>query len=891
MRVTPRSLLAVALLAAFLVGDSRTTNAQTGADPFDMETFRGLAFRSIGPSLTTGRVADLEVDPNDPDTWYLAVGSGGLWKTVNRGNTWVPIFDEYPSYSLGAVVVDPRDSNTVWLGTGENTHNRSTSWGDGIYKSIDAGATWRRVGLADSQKIQRILIDPRDSDTVWVAAPGPLWNAGGDRGLYKTTDGGGSWNRVLHVGDDTGITDAVFKPGDPDTVYAAAYQRRRRNAMTIAGGPEAGVLRSTDGGASWERIENGLPTVDMGRIALGVDERNPDRVYAMVVARGDAGGFFVSENGGDAWERMSDYSGGDPQYYGEIFVDPHLPDTIWNIEVPIMRSTDKGATWERMNFEMHVDHHEIVFDPADQGHMWIGNDGGLYETYDGGETWRHFTNLPLSQFYRVSADNSRPFYRVCGGAQDNGTTCGPSRTLNSAGIRTSDWYRVGGGDGFQAYFDPHRPEYVYAQSQNGALNRLDLGTGISGGIRPTANEEDRGRWHWDSPLVVSPHVPGRIYYGGHRLYRSDDRGDNWTAVSGDLTRNLDRREIPIMGRVQDEDAVGLHLYTTTMSVLTTIDESPLVEGLLYTGSDDGLVHVSEDGGESWVRIESIPGLPESSYVTDIHASPRDANVVFATFNNWQNGDFRPWVMRSDDRARTWVDITANLPQRSGTWSIVQDHLSGGLLFVGTEFGVYFSVDGGDRWTELRGGIPKMQARDLHIQRDWNDLVVGTFGRGVYILDDYTALRDVNEASMAEAGALFRVRPAPLFNERNQVRAVWGDKTEPNPPFGAILTYHLREALPQGAELVLTIRDEGGELVRRISLPNRTGVQRVAWDLRRDPPPQPAGRGGRSGGRGGRGRQGAMVDTGRYTATLARVQGGDVTALGASQSVLVVPLER
>ncbi len=853
------------------------------ADQLTMERFRGLAFRSIGPSLTTGRISDLEIDPKNPNVWYLAVGSGGLWKTINRGNTWTPIFDEYPSYSLGAVVVDPRDSNVVWLGTGENTHNRSASWGNGVFKSIDAGKTWKQVGLKDSQKIQAILIDPRDSDVVYVVSPGPLWNAGGDRGLFKTADGGATWKRVLHVSDDTGITDAVFKPGDPDVIYAAAYQRRRRNAMTIAGGPEAGILRSTDGGGTWKRIEKGIPDVEMGRIALGVDRRNPNRVYAMVVARGNAGGFFLSENGGDSWTRMSGYSGGDPQYYGELFVDPHRPDTIWNIEVRIMRSTDKGATWKRMGFDMHVDHHEIVFDESDPKHMWIGNDGGLYETYDGGGTWRHFTNLPLSQFYRVSADDSRPFYRVTGGAQDNGTVAGPSRTRNRVGIRTSDWSRIGGGDGFQAYFDPSKPEIVYAQSQNGALNRLDLHTGQSVGIRPTAGQKDRGRWHWDSPLVVSKHAAGRIYYAGNRLYRSDDRGDKWTPVSADLTRNLDRKKIPIMGKVWDAKAVGLHLYTTTMSVVTALDESPLLEGLLYTGSDDGLFQISGDGGGKWTRIESIPGLPKRSYVTDVFASPRAADVVFATFNNWQNGDFRPWVMRSDDRGRTWVNITGNLPERSGTWSVVQDHLDGDLLFVGTEFGVYFTVDGGDRWVELRGGIPKIQARDLHIQRRWGDLIVGTFGRGAYILDDYSALRDVDPKTMGAEAWLFRTRSAPMFDQLNQVRAAWGDKTESNPPYGATLTYHLRDPLPRGSQLVLTITDTSGERVRQITLPNKSGVQRVTWNLRRDPAPRRGGQGRRR----QRGRSGPGIEPGRYTARLGRLAGDTVSPLGEPQSILVV----
>ncbi|NQW02567.1 MAG: glycosyl hydrolase [Acidobacteria bacterium] len=868
--------------------------AQSGSGRMTMDVFRGLEFRSIGPSITTGRVSDLEVDPNDDNVWYLTVGSGGLWKTVNRGNTWTPIFDDYPSYSLGAVVVDPRDSNVVWLGTGENTHNRSTSYGDGVYKSTDAGNTWTRMGLEDSQKIQRILIDPRDSDVVYVATAGPLWNSGGDRGLYKTTDGGDTWTRSLYVSEDAGITDAVFHPENPDTIYAAAYQRRRQNAMTIGGGPEAGIFKSTDAGASWERIENGISAGDRGRIALGVDPRNPDRVYAIVVARGDNGGFFVSEDAGSSWQRMSDYSGGDPQYYGEIFVDPHQPDTIWNVEAPIMRSTDKGATWERVPFQMHSDHHEIVFDKDDPKHMWVGNDGGLYETHDAGDTWRHFTNLPLSQFYRVSADSSRPFYRVCGGAQDNGTVCGPSRTLNEAGIRTSDWYRVGGGDGFQAFFDPNNADIVYAQSQNGALNRLDMSTGESVGIRPSrggpdVGEQDVLRWHWDSPLLVSRHAAGRIYYGGNRLFRSDDRGDAWTAVSGDLTRNLDRREIEIMGRVWPEDAVGLHLYTTTMSVITALDESPLVEGLLYAGTDDGLVQVSEDGGDTWRRIESIPGLPDRSYVTDVFASSRDSDAVFATFNNWQNGDFRPWVLKSEDRGRTWGNITGNLPVRSGTWSVVQDHLNPNLLFAGLEFGVWFTVDGGDQWVELRGGIPRMQARDLHIQRQWTDLVVGTFGRGVYILDDYSALRDVSAETLDADGWLFPLRPVPLFNELGQVRAAWGDDVYPNPPVGATLTYHVREPVTGGAQLVLTITDSAGAQVRRLALPGDAGIQRATWDLRRDPPAGAAADGRGGGGRGGG--QGARVETGRYTATLGRLVGGQVTALGEPQTVLVVPLER
>ena len=892
MKATTGMVL-VALLAT-----TSSLSAQSGSDRLSMEAIRGLEFRSIGPSLTTGRVSDLEVDPNNSNVWYLTVGSSGLWKTVNRGNTWTAIFDEYPSYSLGTVIVDPRDSDVVWLGTGENTHNRSTSYGDGVYKSADAGTTWTKVGLADSQKIQKILIDPRDSDVVYVAAAGPLWNPGGDRGLYKTTDGGATWSRALHVSEDTGITDAVFHPEDPDVIYAAAYQRRRRNAMTIGGGPEAGVFKTTNAGATWERIEDGLPQVDKGRIALGVDFRSPERVYAMIVAQGDNGGFFMSENAGESWTKMSDYSGGDPQYYGEIFVDPHRPNTIWNIEVPIMRSTDNGATWERMDFSMHSDQHEIVFDESDPMHMWIGNDGGLYETFDSGTTWRHFTNLPLSQFYRVSADNARPFYTVCGGTQDNGTHCGPVRSLNSVGVRTSDWYSVGGGDGFQAYFDREIPEIVYRQSQNGVLGKLDLRTGENTDIRPLrqtseagdedeeAEEVDRGRWHWDSPLVVSEHGDGRLYYGGNRLYRSDDRGDTWVAASPDLTRQLDRDALPVMGQLWPDNAVGRHLYTTALSVTTTVDESPLLAGLLYVGTDDGLVHVSEDGGGAWRTMDNtLPGLPDNAYVTDLYASRRDSNVVFATFNNFQRGDFAPYVYRSEDRGRTWRSIAANLPERAGAWSIVQDHVDADLLFVGMEFGVWFSVDGGGRWAQLRGGIPAAMARDLHIQPHWDDLIVGTFGRGAYVLDDYSPLRDVSAEVLDSEAWLFASRPALLYNEHRYEQAAWGNVTQPNPPYGAQMTYYLRAAPAEGEQLLLSIRSEAGELIRQLEVAAEPGMHRVAWDLRHEPiPPE-------EGTRQRRERPGPRVETGRYLARLERVVGETTTALADPQVILVVPLQR
>ena len=934
---------------------------------FDAEALRKFEFRSIGPSLTTGRISDIAVDPRNPSVWYVAAAAGNLWKTENRGNTWTPIFDDYVSYSLGAVTVDPKDSNVVWLGTGENNNQRSVSFGDGVYKSTDAGKTWKRVGLEHSEHIQNIIIDPRNSNVVYVTAIGPLWASGGDRGLYKTTDGGQSWKAVLTISPDTGVTDLVMDPKNPDVLYAAAYQRRRAVGQLVGGGPESGLYKSTNGGQTWTKLTKGLPTVDIGRIGLGLNWRNPRSVYALVTSQRGEGGFFRSDDAGGSWTRTGKrvptpgrggreggggggggrggpaddwYRGGDPGYYNEIFVDAHDPETIWSLQTNVDRSTDGGKTWIQVSMPgVHVDHHDIVFDPADKNHVLLGNDGGLYETYDGMKTWRHFTNLPLSQFYRVNVDNSRPFYIVCGGMQDNGTICGPSRTANRVGIRTSDWYTVGGGDGFQARVDPDDPKIVYAQSQEGNLSRLDLRTGQRVQIRPTAQNTTGGppppppppaggesgtgrggrgstrfgRWHWDAPLITSAHVPRRIYFGGDRLYRSDDRGSSWVAVSGDLTRQLDATNIPIMGKVWPRDSVAFNQATTTLSTITTIDESPLLEGLIYVGTDDGLVQITEDGGANWRKVEKFPGVAEYAYVTDVSASPRDVNTVFATFNNYQRGDFKPYVMKSTDRGRSWASIAGNLPARSGAWSIVQDHLNGNLLFAGLEFGVWTTVDGGTSWVQLKGGIPTTQARDLHIQRREGDLIVGTFGRGAFILDDYSALRALTPQALTEEAHLYPLRDAQMFDVLTQQQAAWGNVATPNPPYGAVFTYSVGRT-DGGTKLVLNITDEGGKQIRRLPVSSGVGVGRVTWDLRGEPPAQrqttdsaAAGRGGRGSGAdapggdeqdpppsgfgGGRGgpQQGPPVSAGRYRAAIGKLDGDKFTPIGATQSFQVVPL--
>jgi photosystem II stability/assembly factor-like uncharacterized protein len=871
---------------------------------------KDLAVRNIQGTFSGGRIADIAVDPRNRSVWYVATASGGLWKTSNHGLNFQPIFDDGGSYSLGCVAIDPKNSDVVWLGTGENQAQRAIGYGDGIYKSADAGRTWKNMGLPNSEHIAKIWIDPRNSNVVWVASQGPLFSPGGDRGLYQTTDGGATWKASLAISENTGITDFDVDPRNPDIMYAAAYQRRRHTSIIIAGGPESAIYKTTDAGVHWNKLTDGIPTVDKGRIALAVSPQKPDVVYATITTnrQNKLSGFYRSDDAGAHWTMTAPFIVQDPEYYGEIYADPFQYDRVYLMDAAVRVTSDGGKTVQAAGWQIHSDNHALAFDPTDPNHLLEGNDGGLFESYDHGRSWRHFNNIPVTQFYRVSVDNGSPFYNIYGGAQDNGSQGVPSRTINRAGIRTSDWINTGGGDGFQSRADYADPSTVYACSQNPGCNRLDLKTGVSVSIRPRFGDEDKTlRSRWDLPFILSPHSHTRLYIAGNRLMRSDDRGTTWKLISPDLTRAIDRDTIPVMGRLWGADAVWKNAYTDQYGTGTAIAESPVKEGLLFAGTDDGLVQISENGGETWRKIDKFPGVPDLTYVTDIHASPHDANTVFVTFNDFHRGNFKPYLLKSSDLGRTWTSIAGDLPQRDPAWTIVQDPVNPALLFVGTEFGLSFTVDGGAHWVKLKGGMPVIPIRDLEIQARETDLVAATFGRGFFVLDDYSALRALTPSVLAQEGTLFAPGRKPrAYEEIGYYRAQGDNLASPNPPMGALLTYYLREDQPK---VVLTIADATGKQIRQLDASAKSGLHRTPWDLREAPSPQQrptqpalepgdteaapaqptAGRGGRGGGgRGGVARSGPLVKPGRYTVTLAKSVNGALTPLGQAQLVEVIP---
>jgi photosystem II stability/assembly factor-like uncharacterized protein len=867
------SFVLILLATGLLPAASHGPATPAPDDPMSAGTFAGLQFRSIGPAMMSGRISSIAVDPEDPSVFFVAAASGGVWKTINNGTTFSPVFEGQNSYSIGTVTIDPNNPLVVWVGSGENNSQRSVGYGDGVYRSEDGGNSWKNVGLAKSEHIARVLIDPRNSNIVFVAAQGPLWTSGGDRGLFRSSDGGKTWKNVLSVSENTGISDCVMEPKNPDVMYASSYQRRRHVWTLIDGGPESAIYKSLDGGMSWTKLSNGLPAGDMGRIGLAISAAEPHTVYATIEAASHKSGFFRSTDAGASWEKRNSIISSSPQYYSTIVADPKNPDRVYLMDTFLMVTEDGGKTFTPVGEKSkHVDNHAIWIDPANTRHLRVGCDGGLYESHDRGQNWKFFANLPITQFYDVCVDNSKPYYYVYGGTQDNSTLGGPSQTSNISGITNADWFITTGGDGFQSRVDPVDPNIVYSESQYGVLVRFDRRTGEQMGIQPQpAPGQEPLRWNWDSPVIISPHSHTRLYFGANILYRSDDRGDSWKPVSGDLTRQIDRNTLPVMGKVWNVDAVAKNASTSLYGNCIALTESPKQEGRLYVGTDDGLISTTSDGGATWTRYEKFPGIPERTYVSRLLASRFDAATVYASFDNHKNGDFAPYLLKSVDGGKSWASIRGNLPANGPVLAIAEDYKNPDLLFAGTEFGIFFSPNGGEKWIQLKGGLPTIPVRDIAIQEREGDIVIATFGRGFYVLDDYSPLRTLKTELLAKEAAILPVKPASIYIPTTPLggskKATQGESyfITPNPPFGAHITVYLKDSLttrrtrrllaekdaeknhqtvryPTIDELkaedreeapvfFLTVADSAGGVVRKIPVPNAKGVARLTWDLR------------------------------------------------------------
>ncbi|MYC90674.1 MAG: hypothetical protein F4X15_04325 [Gemmatimonadetes bacterium] len=925
VRVTPAAF-ALTLLAATAL-TPRPAIAQEANEPLvnqsDDPILRAFAWRQIGPYGQGGRVNDLAVHPENPHTYFAGFATGGLWKTTNNGTTFRPVFDSYGTHSVGDIAISPANPDIVWVGTGEANNRQSSSFGDGMYKSTDGGETFTHVGLRETQTISRVIAHPDDGDVAWAAANGHLFGANSERGVFKTTDGGRTWNHVLSVDDDTGATDLVLHPTNPNTLFAATYQRRRTRCCFVGGGPGSGIWRSDDGGETWTRLSgNGLPRGTMGRVALAVTPADPDVVYAQIEVAADReepltqeeraeldalddrdeplppddqyNGIWRSTDGGASWEFRSNENGR-PMYFSQIRVDPNDPQTVYVVDQRVHKSVDGARTFERLDGYGHVDQHAMWINPANSNHLLIGNDGGVDVSYDQGETWESHRRWAMGQPYHASVDMRRPYY-VCTGLQDNGSWCGPSG-IRGGDVLSEDWYRVGGGDGFYTAVDPTDHTVVYAESQNGNLRRLSLATGQGGSIRPRAPTDNSTRtniaptpevnspirWNWNTPFILSPHNPDVIYAAGNRLFRSMDRGDTWT-MSEDLTTNLDRDRVELMGQAnglprcnrmdRGEECIlsrndGVSAFSTGISVA----ESPLVPGLLWVGTDDGNLQVSRDGGATWTEVgRNIPGGTKGYYVSRVEASHFDAGTAYASVDGHKSDDLRPYVYVTRDYGESWEDITSNLPEYGNVNTVRQDPRNARLLYAGTEFGFFVSLDEGGTWRPFMSGLPVVRIDDVVVHPRDGDLVLATHGRSVLIADDVTPLQHLTDEVMAEDVFLFEPREAVQWKQDpRKSRSITGDKVlrGENAPPGTAIHYWLREA---SGDVQLTVTDLAtGEQFRDLEPIGNSGINRVRWNLRGNRREGPPGGGFQFGGGG----QGPMAEPGLYRVTLT-VDGQEYT---------------
>ncbi len=925
------------ILVSFLFLDAYSQRKRGNSNPDnttkeDNISLSAMKLRNIGPAFLSGRIADIAIHPKNENVWYVATGSSGVWKTENSGTTWNPIFDKEASYSTGCITIDPNDNSIIWIGTGENVGGRHVAYGDGVYKSTNGGKSWTNMGLKKSEHISKIIVHPNNSDIVWLASQGPLWSSGGERGLYKTIDGGKNWKKVLGGNEWTGVTELVIDPRNPNNLYAATWQRHRTVAALMGGGPDSGLHRSIDGGETWEKLKTGLPNSNIGKIGLAISPQKPDVLYAALELERTKGAVYKSEDRGSSWTKMSNtVSGGTgPHYYQELYASPHKFDRLYLMNVRILTSEDGGKTFNQLKErEKHSDNHSISFRKNDPNYLLIGTDAGIYESFDLAENWKYLKNLPITQFYKVAVNNAFPFYHIFGGTQDNGSAGGPSRTDEREGIRNANWYKILGADGHQTATDPVYDDIVYGEFQQGVLHRVDLKTGEAVLIQPQPREgESYERYNWDSPILVSPHKPDRLYFASYRVWKSENRGDSWEPISGDLTRNEERIDLPIMGKRQSWDNAWDVGAMSNYNTITSISESPVQEGIIYAGTDDGFIQVTSNGGSTWKKISvTALGLPERTFVNDIKADLYDANTVYVSLDNHKEGDYSSYLFKSSDLGVTWTSISNNIPKNTIIWRLVQDHISKDLLFTATENGIYVSMNGGGKWQKLPGS-PTISFRDITIQKRENDLVGASFGRGFYVLDDYSALREMSKERLAQEGSLFSTRDALWYIPRSITGNTGADYYfADNPEFGATFTYHLSksystmkkeriknekeldkkgqsfpkidwnaindESRDEGTKIWISIKNLDGEVVNKVNASNRKGLNRVTWNLRypNERPINPDAIRGRGGRGGGWYNMGALAAPGQYTATLYKEAEGIISMLDGPINFNVVDLQR
>jgi len=837
-----------------------------------VDPFAGLTIRNIGPATMGGRIDDLAVLESNPAVFYVGAATGGLWRTTNNGTTWDVLFDDLDDVvSIGDIAIPPGDANTVWVGSGENNNRQSGSWGDGVYKSTDAGQTWQHMGLAASRHIARILVDPIDHDVVYVAALGSLWGPGPERGVFKTTDGGLTWAKVLFVNDDTGATELVMDPANNKVLYAATYQRRRATWGFNGGGPGSAIYKSSDAGRTWTKLTSGIPSGPLGRIGLDVYRANPNIVYARVEHEKESG-VYRSDDAGLHWRKMSSVNPR-PMYFSQIRIDPTNDLRIYVLGVQIHISDDGGKTFIE-NGALHSDHHAMWINPANSNHIIDGTDGGIGISYDKGKTWEAVYNMDLGQFYHVAYDMQTP-YHVCGGLQDNYTWCGPSQVRSRTGIGNDEWRQIQGGDGFEAQMDPRDGRTVYAESQDGNIVRTDRLTGERKSIRPVpARGEPALRWNWNTPLVLSAHSPDTLYVGANMVFKSPDRGLTWTVISPDLTENTDRDTLSLMGLTAKEVTIARNDGVQSYGNLVQLSESPRQAGVLFAGADDGTVHMTKDDGKTWTNITpKFPGLPKNAYVSRLTPSRHDNNTVFAAFDNHRNDDYGTYVYASADGGSTFRPIGEGIPKGHALTAFAEDPRNPSVVYAGSEFGLFVSLDRGGRWQRLKSGLPTVPIHEIVFHPRDNDMIIATHGRSIWILDDATPIQQLSEAQKS-AAHLFDLRPAMQFNPANDRgfiadKGFWGK----NATYGAPISYYLATA---SDNVAIRVRDGQGTVVRELKgeatkEAGKAGVNRVYWDLRHEPLPRPAsqppGPAGGGGGFGAAALNGPHVLPGDYRITL------------------------